>query len=294
MTLRSLLFTPGDTLAKMEKAFGCGADAVVLDLEDAVAPGKKLEARTLTGAFVRSHRGPRRPELWVRINPLSAAEALEDLAAVMPGAPDGVVLPKPDSAADTRKLDNILTGFEAALGLDVGSTRILPIATETPKALFTLDSYQGSSERLAGLTWGAEDLPAAIGATTNRADGGGYSDVCRLARTLCLAAAGAAGLAPIETVYPDFRDLEGLLAYAARARRDGFRGMMAIHPGQIEVIHQAFTPSASELEEAARIVTLFEQNPTAGALSLEGRMIDAPHLRLARRLLGLRDTLIEP
>ncbi len=286
MRLRSWLFVPGDAPRKLERATATQADIVILDLEDSVAEARKPEARRLVAAFLSARPAPRAPALFVRINPLSTSDALADLAAVVPAAPEGIVLPKSEGAHDVVRLDHYLTALEAAGGLPAGRTRILPIATETPRALFTLDSYRSASARLVGLTWGAEDLPAAVGASTNRGEDGGYSDLCRLARTLCLAGASAAALPPIETVYPEFRDIGGLEAYAARGRRDGFAGMLAIHPQQVPVINAVFTPSEAELEHARRVVALFDANPGVGTVGLEGRMLDLPHLKQAKTLLA--------
>ncbi|HEX8535247.1 MAG TPA: CoA ester lyase [Allosphingosinicella sp.] len=276
MRLRSLLFVPGDRPDRMEKALGSGADALILDLEDAVAPSAKADARWHVGRFLEAN-GP--ANLWVRINPLDGPEADKDLAAVLPHHPNGIVLPKAEGGTSVAELGRRL----AAKG-NV-SAQILAIATETPAAMFQLGTYAGA-KRLAGLTWGAEDLPAAIGASTSREEDGRYTPPYELARSLCLFGAAAAGVAPIETVYPAFRDLEGLAAYAARARRDGFTGMMAIHPAQIEVINAAFTPSAAEIEHARAVVAAFEASPGAGALSLHGKMIDGPHLVQAQRTLS--------
>lgn len=285
MIPRAWLFVPADDPRKLAKIAASGADAVILDLEDSVTPARKAEARALALEVLSGARGGRGPELWVRINPLSGGLADRDLDAVMPGAPDGVVLPKCASAADIAALGQRLDALEAADGR--GRTRILPIATETPAALFALGSYaQTPSARLAGLTWGAEDLSAAVGAETNRAPDGGYTDLCRLARALCLAGAAAAGVPAIETVYPAVGDLAGLEAYAAQGRREGFAGMLAIHPAQVAAITRAFTPSAEAVEQARRIVALFEAHPGAGVLAMDGRMLDAPHLAQARRILA--------
>ena len=286
MRLRSWLFVPADAPSKLDKASGSGADVVILDLEDSVAEQRKPDARRLASRFLAERPAPRTPAVFVRINPLSGPHALADLATVVPGGPDGIVLPKPDGAEDVVRLDHYLTALEASAALAAGRIRILPIATETPRALFTLGGYRGSSTRLAGLTWGAEDLPAAVGASTNRGEDGGYSDLCRLARTLCLAGASAAELPPIETVYPAFRDLAGLEAYAIRARRDGFVGMMAIHPQQVPVINTTFTPAEQELDHARKVVALFEAHPGCGTVALDGRMLDLPHLKQARALLA--------
>ncbi len=270
--LRSLLFVPGDRPDRMTKAAICGADALILDLEDAVAPAAKPAARGAVAAFLAE---PRACRLFVRVNPLDSGLIEDDLAAVLPAAPDGIVLPKAEGAASLAALDARLRG----------DTMILPIATETPAAIFAAGTYGGVTHRLAGLTWGAEDLPAAIGAATAREADGSYTAPYQLARSLTLFGAHAAGVPAIETVYPDFRDLDGLAAYAARGRRDGFSGMMAIHPAQVAVINAAFTPSPEEIEHARAVVALFAANPGAGALSLNGRMVDAPHLKAAQRVL---------
>jgi citrate lyase beta subunit len=271
----------------MDKAVASGADAVIFDLEDSVAEAGKADARGLVAQALTRHSGAA-AQLWVRINPLSTPHALQDLAKVVAAGPAGIVLPKPDSAADAARLGDYLSALEAQAGREIGSVRILPIATETARSLFNLGGYadaKAAIPRLASLTWGAEDLPAAVGASTNQAEDGGYSDLCRLARSLCIAAAAGAEVAAIETVYPAFRDLEGLRAYATRGRREGFVGMLAIHPAQVEVINQVFTPSAAELAHARAVVELFAANPTAGALSLEGKMVDRPHLKQAQAVL---------
>lgn len=284
MTLRSLLFVPADSARKLAKGLTSGADALILDLEDSVALTAKSDARA-GAARILAAREPNGPRLWVRINPLDGPFALADLAAIVAHAPDGIVLPKPDSAADLIRLAHYLDALEVQAGLTPGGVRILPIVTETPKALFALGTYAGASPRLAGLTWGAEDITAALGASTNRDPDGDYNFTCRLARSLSLAAAHAADVAAIETVYPDFRDLDGLAAYAAAGRREGFSGMMAIHPDQVAIINAAFTPSPDELEAARRVVAAFAAQPGAGVVSLDGKMLDRPHLKLAERLL---------
>ncbi|MBB4616700.1 CoA ester lyase [Sphingomonas abaci] len=271
-TWRSLLFVPGDRPERMAKAAGCGADALILDLEDSVAASAKPAAREAVAAFLRE---PRVLPLVVRVNPLDSGLVEDDLAAVLPARPDALMLPKAEGAASV-----------AALATRAGLP-ILPVATETPAAIFQLGSYAGVAQHLAGLTWGAEDLPAAIGATSAREADGGYTAPYQLARALTLFGAHAAGVAAIETVFPDFRDLDALAAYAGRGRRDGFTGMMAIHPAQVPVINATFTPSDAERAAAQAIVDLFAANPGAGALQLAGRMVDAPHLKQARRILGL-------
>lgn len=276
MRMRSLLFVPGDRPDRMEKALRSGADALILDLEDAVAPASKPEARRHVAAFLDANSHSR---LWVRINPLDGDEAERDLAAILPSHPDGIVLPKAEGGASVAELTRRLTERGNA------TAQILAIATETPAAMFQLGTY-GGAKRLAGLTWGAEDLPAAIGAATSREPDGRYTPPYELARSLCLFGAAAAGVAPIETVYPAFRDLDGLAAYAARARRDGFTGMMAIHPDQVAVINAAFTPSEAEVAHARAVVAAFAAQPGAGALSLDGKMIDRPHLLQAQRTIA--------
>ncbi len=285
IVMRSWLFVPGDSESKQAKIDGCGADVVILDLEDSVAAAAKPAARKRVADLLAA-RKTRTPELWVRINPLSTPDALLDLAAVVAARPDGIVLPKPDSAADVAVLSRHLDEHEARASLKVGSIRILPIATETPAAMFALGTYAPAHPRLAGLTWGAEDLPAALGASVNRNDDGSFTDVCRLARALCLLSAGAAGVAAIETVYTDFRDTDGLQRFAAQARKEGFVGMMAVHPAQVPVINAVFTPSADEIAHARLVVEAFAANPNAGVIGLGGKMLDAPHLKQAQRLLG--------
>ena len=277
MKLRSLLFVPGDRPDRMEKALGAGADALILDLEDAVAPANKQVARHEVAHFLNQHNEMR---ILVRVNPLDSPENEKDLNAVLPSHPDGIVLPKAEGGASVAELAKRLTERGNA------TAQILPIATETPAAIFQLGSY-GGAKRLLGLTGGAEDLPAAVGAATSRETDGSYTPPYELVRSLCLFGAAAAGVLPIDTVYPAFRDLEGLAAYAGRARRDGFLGMLAIHPGQVPVINDAFTPSEKELAHARAVIAAFEANPGAGALSLDGRMIDRPHLLQAQRILSL-------
>jgi len=281
MRLRSLLFVPGDRPDWMEKAAGAGADALILDLEDSVAPDKKAAARGMVAWYLS--RAPRPVPLFVRINPLESDFAREDLAAVIADRPDGVVLPKSAGAASVTELDRRLTDLGDRTAL------ILPLATETPAAIFSLGGYGGLTPRLCGLTWGAEDLPAAIGATTSREPDGSYTSPYEVVRSLLLFGAHAAGVPAIETVYPAFRDLDGLTRYAERGRRDGFSGMLAIHPAQVAPINAAFSPSADEIDWATKVVALFEQNPGSGSLSLDGRMVDAPHLKQALRVLAAKE-----
>ena len=277
---RSFLFVPADSERKLEKAGGVGADALILDLEDAVAAEARPKARSLAVEYLQG-----RDNAWVRINPIDTGDSMEDLEAVMTAAPAGIVLPKPRSAADAITLSDRLDTLEAKHDIEPGSTRIMALCTEHPEALFTLHSYKGATERLLGLSWGAEDLAAAVGASTNRDDDGNWLPQFEMARSLCLFAAAAAEVAAIDTVFTDFRNAQGLLRYATQAKRDGFSGMLAIHPAQVDVINAAFEPTAEEVERAARIIRLFDENPGAGTLSLDGKMIDRPHLVQARRLL---------
>ena len=276
MRLRSLLFVPGDRPERFDKAAASGADALILDLEDSVAASAKDAARAAVAARLRAERGG--VAVFVRINPLDTALSSEDLVALRGLSPDAIVLPKAEGAASVRLLAERL----AAAGIDAP---ILPIATETPAAIFQLGSYAGCGVPLAGLTWGAEDLPAAIGAATSREDDGRYTAPYEMVRSLALFGAHAAGVPAIETVYPAFRDLEGLEAYAKRAARDGFTGMMAIHPAQVATINAAFTPDAAQVSQARAIVAAFAAQPDAGALQVDGRMVDAPHLKQALRIL---------
>ncbi len=279
---RSYLFVPADSERKLARAGDIGADALILDLEDAVAEDARPAARRLAAEYVKD-----RDDAWVRINPMDSEHALEDLAVVMPSAPAGIVLPKPRSAADAVALAQRLDELEQEHGILGGQTGILALCTERPEALFTLQAYAGATPRLSALSWGAEDLSAALGATANRDESGSWLPTYEMARSFCLLAAAVAEVAAIDTVYTDFRDLDGLLGYAQNARRDGFSGMLAIHPAQVDVINAAFVPSRAEIEQAERIVALFDENPGAGTIGMDGRMIDRPHLVQARRLLKL-------
>lgn len=284
--LRSFLFVPGDSERKMEKAVSSAADALIVDLEDSVAPAMTHVARGLVLEYLKSRPDRSKQQLWVRINPLTSPAALLDLAIVA-GAPDGIVLPKVASAKDVAKLSDYLDALEVREGVAQGSIRIIPVATETAQALFQLGTYQGCSRRLAGLTWGAEDIAAALGASTNRRPDGEYDTVYQLARALCLAGAVAAEVQPIDTMFADFSDHAGLAAEASAARRAGFTGKVAIHPGQVDIINQSFSPSADELSWAKRVVAAFAADADLGTLALDGKMLDMPHLKQAQRILGL-------
>ncbi len=277
MTLRSLLFVPGDRADRFAKAAASGADALILDLEDAVAASAKDVSRAAVRDWLHE---PASLPRFVRINPVDGPLALADLDALAGTRPDGIMVPKAEGAATIVALDALL----AERGL--ADIALLPIATETPAAIFQLGSYGAVSHRLAGITWGAEDLPAAIGAATSREADGRYTAPYELARSLTLFGAHAAGVAAIDTVYPAIRDEAGLAAYAARAARDGFTGMMALHPAQVGAINAAFTPSAEAVARAQAIVDAFAANPDAGALQVDGKMVDAPHLKQARRILA--------
>lgn len=285
---RSFLFVPADSERKLGKAASSGADALILDLEDSVSVSARPDARKRAAGFIG---GKHDTDVWVRINPLDSEDSLTDLEAVMPAGPHGIVLPKPASAGDAKLLSKILLVHEEENDLEPGRTAILPIATERPAALFAMDGYADSTRRLGGLTWGAEDLGAALGATATRGDDGDWLPPYQLARTLCRLAAAAAGVPAIDTVYTDYKDTEGLARYASAARRDGFEGMLAIHPGQIQIINDAFVPTRDETERAQRIVELFAENPDAGTLGLDGEMIDRPHWLQAKRILETANRL---
>jgi citrate lyase subunit beta/citryl-CoA lyase len=282
--MRSLLFIPADSERKLARGSQSGADALILDLEDSVVPANRPIARSQARDFLGS-TGSADFRRYVRINPLSSGLSLDDLAAVVPGKPDGILLPKcvPE---DLGTLDHYLSAFEAAAALLPGAIRVIAIATETPAAMFAVGNYTGVSRRLEGITWGAEDLAACVGGNNRRADGI-YDDVYRLARSLCLLGAAAADVIAIDTIYTDFRDEAGLAAECTAAKRSGFTAKMAIHPAQIPVINNAFSASEEELAWARRVVAVFAENPEAGTIALDGKMVDKPHLTLARRLLGL-------
>ena len=285
--LRSFLFVPGNRPRRMEKALASGADAVILDLEDSVPPEAKARARKTIRAFL--NREPRSIPLLVRVNALTSGMIEDDIKTILPAGPDGIVLPKAEGSDSIAALDRLLGEY------DNDTVPVMPIATETPAAIFELGGYRHVGHRLFALTWGAEDLPAAIGASTARDETGAYTAPYRMVRALALFAARAAGVAAIETVYPDFKDIDGLKACVARARRDGFSGMMAIHPGQIAAINAAFQPTQAEIDWARRVIEAFDKNPEAGAIGLDGRMLDAPHLSRARAILkAKRDQSAEP
>ena len=266
---------------------------MLLDLEDAVADDRQEEARAKLVDYLKDRTDRSTQQLWVRINPMDSPLSLGDLAAVMQGAPDGICLPKPSSAADINKLADYLSALETREGLPLGSTKIICVATETADALLRFESYlEGVSERLVAMTWGAEDLMAALGATENRIPGTKQYDApFMLARSLTLAAARAIDAQPVGAVYTDFRDDEGLAEECAHDRRNGFVGKLAIHPGQVDIINQAFTPSDEEIDWSKQVVDAFESNPGVGATSIDGKMLDMPHLKQARQVLALAEEL---
>ncbi|TPM37261.1 CoA ester lyase [Mesorhizobium sp. B2-3-4] len=283
--MRSLLFVPGDSERKLEKGFGAGADVIIVDLEDSVAPQNKAAARDVAARFIGERRALTSSAIYIRINDLSTGLTDDDLAKLIPARPDGIMLPKSNSGQDVQQLAAKLRVREAENGLPDGSIRILPIVTETPAGVLAAATYVGASARLVGLTWGAEDLSAAIGARSARDEHGRYTDVFRLARTMTILAAGAAEVAAIDTVFPNFRDMAAFAAECAEAERDGFTGKMAIHPDQVAVINGAFTPSAEAVKQSAAIVAAFEAAGNPGVVGIDGKMYDRPHLRLAERLL---------
>jgi citrate lyase subunit beta / citryl-CoA lyase len=291
MTLRSWLFVPGDSEKKLGKAADVGADALILDLEDSVVIPSKPRARELTTAWLKANRATgQAPARWVRINALDSRMWRDDLVAVMAGAPDGIMLPKASGPEAVQQLAAELYELEQRNGITTGTTRILPLVSETAAAALTIAAYAGASlPRLAGLTWGAEDLSAALGASRKRDQAGLWTDTFRFVRAQTLLTAHARGVSAVETLHADFADEAGLKLAAEAARADGFTGMLAIHPAQVAVINAAFTPSEAELAEAQAIVAAFAAQPGAGALQIDRRMIDRPHLKLAQRLLGIAD-----
>lgn len=285
MKLRSLLFIPADSEKKLSKGDGINADGLILDLEDSVLPANKPAARKLAQEYLADRAQDRRSQLWVRINPISTPESVEDLKSVMAARPDGIIQPKTNSPEDVIQLGRQLSQLESKFGIQEGATRIIPVATETPEAIFSLGRFFRCDQRLAALTWGAEDLSVAIGAATNKEADGSWTFPYQVARALCLFGASAAGVPALDTLYADFRDVTGLRAACATARRDGFCGKLAIHPAQVDEINQAFTPSTEEIVHAQHVVDAFAAQPDAGTLSLDGQMLDIPHLKQARKIL---------
>lgn len=291
MILRSMLFAPGDSQKKMDKATSSAADAVIFDLEDAVAPEIKPAARIAVAAYLKSHPDRHRQSFWVRINPLDTDDALPDLAAIVGGAPEGIILPKCNGAEDIALLSHYLDALEVQAGVMRGHVKIVPVATETARSFFTLGSYNLTGPRLAGLTWGAEDIATAIQAATNKDETGALALTYQMARTFCLVGAHAAKVLALDTAYLDFRNPEALRAHAVQRRREGFSGMLAIHPDQIAIINEAFSPSAEDVAHAQRVLDAFAANPGKGAVGIDGKMYDIPHLKQAQQVLATAERL---
>jgi citrate lyase subunit beta/citryl-CoA lyase len=288
--MRSLLFVPGDSEKKLEKSLGSGADILLLDLEDSVAAANKPAARAITAGFIAAHRGRTAARFYVRVNDLSTGETEADLAAVMKAAPDGIMLPISNSGRDVVQLAASLRVHEAENGIADGATAILPLITETAIGTLSAATYGDVGPRLVGVTWGAEDLAAAVGASTSRRPDGSYTDVFRFARAVTILAASSAGVAAIDTVFPNFRDMDAFRRDCEEGERDGFTGRMAIHPAQVPVINEVFTPSPEAVTHAREVVAAFAQAGDAGVVAIGGKMYDRPHLRQAQRLIARAPT----
>jgi len=286
MILRSLLFVPADSEKKLAKSQSSPADALILDLEDSVAAENRPKARELVKEYLEDKHNQ---SIWVRVNPLGSDDFIRDVEAVVASKPAGLVIPKPDSPQTLREIDGHISTREAKAGVAHGAIKLLPVATETPTAVLTLGEYRNPPPRLIAMSWGAEDLSAALGAATNRDENGEFLFVHKMVRAMVLIAAKAAGVDAIETLHADFRDTKGLERVARAAQREGFSGMLAIHPDQVETINAAFTPSASDVEHAKKVVAAFAQG--AGVASLDGKMLDQPHLKQAKHVLALADAI---
>jgi citrate lyase subunit beta/citryl-CoA lyase len=286
MKLTSLLFVPADSEKKFEKAKGVGADGLILDLEDSVAPTNKAAARETLSGWIDAAKGARDWSFWVRVNPLDTGMTADDLKAIVRPGLDGIVLPKSNGGQDVAAVSAMVDPLEAAAGMPAGHVKIIVVATETAAAMFNLGSYAPAHPRLAALTWGAEDLGAVVGATANKEADGNWTQPYQLARSLCLFAAANAGVQALDTLYADFRNPEGLEASCRVSRRDGFTGRLAIHPDQVAGIRRAFAPSEEDVALARRIVAAFDSNPGLGTIGLDGKMYDIPHLKQARRTLA--------
>lgn len=289
MILRSLLFVPADSEKKLAKARGSAADALILDLEDSVTAENRPNARELVREFLNEAH---RQSIWIRINPLGSDDFIRDVEALVASQPAGLVIPKPDGPHALNVIDAHILTRESLAGLPAGGIKLLPVATETPAAVLSLQDYRSPPARLAALTWGAEDLSAALGAAGNRDESGEFLLTFKIVRTLCLLAAKAAGVEAIETLHANFRDTNGLERAARAAQREGFSGMLAIHPDQVETINAAFTPSPADIEQARKVVAAFESG--TGVASLDGRMLDQPHLKQAMHVLALAERLQRP
>ena len=285
--MRSLLFIPGDSPKKLDKGIGSGADALLIDLEDSISPERKIEARAITVAFLKEARTAKvRPRIFVRINGFATGLTDADLDAVVAGQPDGIMFPKAEGGAAVTHCDAKIAAREAMHGLPDGGLDIIAIATETAQAIFLAGTYGGSSKRLKGLTWGAEDLSVELGAEANRDRDGNFLAPYQLARSLCLAGAAAAQVQAIDTVYIDFRNEAGMRRECEEARRDGFTGKMLIHPAQVAVANEVFTPTAEAIARAQAVIAAFAENPGAGTVGIGGTMYDRPHLERARQLVA--------
>ncbi len=282
--MRSMLFVPGDRPERFTKAATSGADAVILDLEDAVTAERRPEARAAIAQWLAT--AERAVPLWVRINPVDSHDALADLAAVIVGRPDGIVLPKARDGADVHRVHHWLESLEARCGFAPGSIRLMPLITESAGALLKAATFTALPARVAGLTWGAEDLAADVGAARNRTPDGEYELTYALARSFCLLAAAAAGVHAYDTVDTEFRDAAAVERRARDSRRQGFAGKLAIHPAQVAPIHAAFSPTAEEIDWAERVLAAFRAAPGVGAVAFEGGMLDKPHVRQAERILA--------
>lgn len=284
--MRSLLFIPGDSERKLAKGMEAGADVLLLDLEDSVGAERKAEARRITSAFIGESRAKSPAALYVRVNDFTTGLTDDDLAAIMPARPAGIMLPKATGAKDIERLSAKLRVHEAENGIGDGATRIVAIITETAAGVLAASTFHEAMPRLAGVTWGAEDLSADIGARTPRDESGRYTEVFRLARTLTVLAASAVQAAAIDTVFVNFRDMEALRAECVEAERDGFTAKMAIHPAQVPVINEVFTPSAETVAHSRAVVEAFAAAGNPGVIGIDGHMYDRPHLRRAERILA--------
>ncbi|MBV9989992.1 MAG: CoA ester lyase [Alphaproteobacteria bacterium] len=282
MITRSYLFVPADSEKKLAKGAASEADALILDLEDSVAAANRPKARLMVREFMKSAH---RPQIWVRINPLGSEDFIRDIEAVASCRPAGLVVPKPDGPHALNVIDAHLITRETQAGIPHGAIKLLPVATETPVAALSLQDYRSPPPRLAAMTWGAEDLSAALGAVANRGEDGEFLFTYRVVRSLCLIAAKAAGVPAVETLHADFRDTQGLERAARAASREGFFGMLAIHPDQVGPINAAFTPSDEDVAHARRVVAAFASG--AGVASLDGKMLDQPHLKQAEQVIAL-------
>ncbi len=288
--LRSILFVPGDSERKIEKSGSSNTDGVVYDLEDSVAQTRKPLAREMIASYLRQGGRKSGATQWVRVNPLTSPECLLDVAAIVGGHPAGLMLPKADGPADVMRLSHYLDVMEAREGVPAGSIKIIPVATEIAHAPFTLGAYaEANLTRLFGITWGAEDLSADIGAATNMDDDGRLSLTYRIVRSWMLLAAKACRVEALESVYPNFRDHEGFRRSCTAARREGFTGRFAIHPDQVDIINEAFSPNADDIAFAEKVVAAFAASPDAGAVGVDGKMLDKPHLTQAQKVLAMRD-----